>query len=273
MTQARAMFEAGQLDEAIAELAREIKAQPTETGLRSFLFELLCFAGQWERAEKQLDVIAGQSARSEAGVRVYRNNIKAERARQALRTEGGEPHFLTEPPAYVDLLLDAVGCLRESRLKDASELLSRVEEQRPALAGTLDGRRFEDFKDYDDMTGPVLELIMHDKYAWLPFEQVRSIEITPPKNLRDLLWATARIETTDGLRAEVFLPVLYPGTSEHSDPQVKLGRVTDWRGEDERLYLAAGARLLLVDAEDIALLEMRSIEFEDVTADDSSTPA
>src|SRR5580765_6175279 len=108
MKQAKELFAAGKLDEAIAELLSEVKANPNDVARRTFLFELSCFAGDWERAERQLDVIGHQSAQAELGVMVYRSNIKAEQERRRVFAEGIQPHFLQEPPAYVDLHVAAL---------------------------------------------------------------------------------------------------------------------------------------------------------------------
>jgi type VI secretion system protein ImpE len=267
MTQAEALFKAGQLGAAIAELTREVKARPADERARTFLFELLCFAGEWERAEKQLEVIGHQQAQAEAGTLVYRNNIEAERARQRFRAGGGEPHFLSEPPAYVDLLIDAARCLHEGRFGDARALFDRVEEERPALSGEINGRRFGDFRDFDDATAPVLELFVKDKYTWLPFEQVLRIEVEAPARLRDLLWAPTRIESTDGVLGEVFLPVLYAGTNLDADEMVRLGRVTDRRPAAEGVHLAVGAHLFVTDGDDEELLGVRSLVFDAAQAE------
>jgi len=50
------LLRAGQLDEAIASLGVELRGNPADVQRRTFLFELLCFAGEHDRAEKQLDV-------------------------------------------------------------------------------------------------------------------------------------------------------------------------------------------------------------------------
>ena len=55
---AKQLFESGQLSEAISSLTSQIKSNPTDIGFRTFLFELLCFNGDWDRAVKQLDVIS-----------------------------------------------------------------------------------------------------------------------------------------------------------------------------------------------------------------------
>lgn len=273
MTRAKALFEAGELGAAIEELVREVKSNAGDTARRTFLFELLCFAGDWERAEKQLDVIGHQSAQAEIGVQVYRNNIRAERDRRRLFSDGLQPHFLSEPPAYVDFLLAAVNRLREGNTAEARDLLDRTEAERPALSGQFNDRPFEDFRDYDDRVGPVLELIVRDKYTWLPFEHIRRIDVAAPKQLRDLMWSSARVESNDGTIGQVFLPVLYTGSSEHPNDQVKLGRMTDWKQLGEDLYLAAGLRLFLIDGEEKTILEVRSMEFGVIPAGVRSAPA
>jgi len=273
MPTAKELFDAGDLKGAIEEVTREVKSSPTEIRKRIFLFELLCFAGDFDRAERQLDVIGHQSMQAEVGVLVYRNNIKAERDRRRLFSDGLQPHFLSEPPAYVDLCMDAINRLREGNLAEARQTLNKAEEERPALTGKFNGQPFLDFRDYNDLVGPMLELIVADRYTWLPFEQIRRIDIAPPRQLRDLMWASARIEATDGTVGEVYIPALYAGSSEHDNDQVKLGRMTDWKKLSEDLFLAAGLRLFLVDEEDKALFEARSIEIDPVTSESLSAPS
>lgn len=264
MMLAKELFQAGKLDEAIEELLREVKANPSDEARRTFLFELSCFVGDWERAERQLDVIGHQSAQAELGVMVYRANMKAERERHRVFGEGAPPHFLREPPAYVDLHVAALGQICRGELAEARATLDRAEEERPAIAGKFDGQDFQDFRDYDDRLGPVLELIVKDKYAWLPFEQIKRLEISPPKQLRDMLWANARVEALDGTVGEVYVPALYPGSSDSDNDQAKLGRMTDWRPVSEDLYTAIGQRLFLVDGQDKSLFEAKAVEFSGV---------
>ena len=261
MNRAQELHQAGQLGAAIQELISEVKANPNNISGRTFLFELLCFAGEWNRAEKQLDVIGHQNATAEAGVQVYRHNITAERDRRRLFTEGLQPHFLAEPPAYVDLHLEAINHLRAGHFAQARETLDRAEEERPALAGMLNDRLFQDFRDYDDLLGPVLEIIVGDKYTWLPFDQISVIEIPAPTQLRDLIWATATIETA-GRQLKAFLPTLYVNSNEFPDDRVKLGRMTDWKQVGDELYLGAGLHLFAVDGEEVPILEVRSIAFD-----------
>jgi type VI secretion system protein ImpE len=261
MATPRELYQAGQLSAATEALTVEVRANPTDGPRRIFLFELLSFAGEWDRAEKQIDVL-GQAGPNEAlAVQVYKANIQAERARERLFSEGLHPHFLNEPPPYVDRHLLAINRIREGNFAEARVLLDGAEDERPALSGTLNGRPFADFRDCDDVIGPVLELIVKDKYTWLPFEQIRRMEISPPSKLRDLVWARAKVEALDGTVGDVYVPSLYEGTRRNADDQLRLGRMTAWVPLAEDLSRGAGLKTFQVDENDVALFEARQVEF------------
>jgi type VI secretion system protein ImpE len=256
------LIRVGDLAAATQEATQQVRNHPTDLKARTSLFELLCLAGEFDRAEKQLDVLEQQREKSDLGVQVYRNCVRAERQRHRFYADGVQPHFLNEPPAYVDLHLEAVRHIKDGRVVDARRVLDRAEEERQALSGRRDEKPFQDFRDWDDLTAPVLEVFVHDKFTWLPFEQIRRLEILPPKQLRDMIWATARIESLSGTKGEVILPALYHGTAQDPNDQVRLGRMTEWRQIGENLYHAVGLRIFLVDDEDQSLFETKTIEFD-----------
>lgn len=262
MMKAKELFDAGHLSAAIEQLNQEVRSYPTDPQRRTFLFELLCFAGEYQRAERQLEALGHQGATAEVGAQVYRNILAAEEARRRLFSEGLRPVFLLPPPPYVHLHLEAVNRLRENRPDEAKSLLDQSERSRPRLKGRVDGRPFLDFRDSDDLMGPFLEVIVHHNYIWLPFEQITHLQISPPKRLRDLIWIPANLESLSGPIGEVFLPVLYPGSSAHPDDQVRLGRMTDWKDVGEGMALGVGQRLFLVDDEERSMLEVREVEIE-----------
>ncbi len=257
----RELYQAGQLQAATQAQTAEVRANPADGPMRIFLFELLAFAGDWERARKQIEVL-GQAGPNEAlAVQVYLANIEAERSRERLFSEGLHPHFLNEPPAYVDRHLEAINRIREGNFAEARALLDRAEEERPALPGTLNGRPFADFRDCDDVIGPVLELIVKDKYTWLPFEQIRRFEVAPPAKLRDLVWARAKVEALDGTVGDVYVPALYEGTCRTADDRLRLGRMTAWNPLSDELSRGAGLKTFQAGDDDVALFEARLVEF------------
>lgn len=274
MATAQELFKQGELTAAISQVISEVKARPTDTSARTFLFELLCCAGEFDRAEKQLDVVATQSVQTELGVLAYRNCLKAERERRLLWSQGTQPHFLMEPPAYIDLHLEAISAVRAGNLSEARALLDQAEDQRPALPGDCDGVAFYDWRDVDDFVAPVLEAVVKDQYVWIPYEQIRSIEIGKPEHLRDLLYTPARIETTDNTHGQFFILSLYAGTSEATNDFVRLARRTEAQAYNDELARSAGARELMVGDEDKLIYEVQSVAFavsqEAATDDDNN---
>src|SRR5262245_15893865 len=90
-------YRAGHPQEAMAAATAEVKSRPTDTAQRGFLCELLCFAGDLERADRQLDVLGQQDPEALVGISALRQVVRAEQARQQFFTEGRLPEFLDAP--------------------------------------------------------------------------------------------------------------------------------------------------------------------------------
>ena len=92
-----ALFQAGRLSDTIQALGTGLRNDPTDVRQRTFLFELLCFAGEYDRAEKHLDLIAGGSREAELGAWLYRTALHAERIRQEMFRKVSGFTGVTEP--------------------------------------------------------------------------------------------------------------------------------------------------------------------------------
>jgi len=68
---ARELYQAGKLDAATQALMAELRDNPGDAKRRTFLFELLCFAGEYDRAEKHLNVLAGGGMEAATGALLY----------------------------------------------------------------------------------------------------------------------------------------------------------------------------------------------------------
>ncbi len=257
--EAKEMVRSGSLQAAIERVTHAVKGNPADGMVRTFLFELLCFAGDWDRAEKQLDVIGHQDVKAEIGVLTYRNLIAAEKARRRVFRQGVQPHFLQEPPSYVDLQLRALLERRQGLTEAAAKTLDDAMAQWPKLGGRINDRPFEEFRDADDKVGPVLEVLVRDQYVWLPLEQVTHVELQAPKRLRDMLWVEAKIEAKSHTLAQVFVPALYVCSNEQSDERVKLGRMTDWLALGHDRFEGVGQRVFWVDGSDQSILGLRDV--------------
>ena len=130
MNEAKTQLDAGDLSGAVESALASVKANPTDIRARTFLFELSCFTGDWERAERQLDVIGHQSTTAMVGALIYRQCIEAERKRAGFFSDSLKPEFLATPPDHVYGLLTANNRLREGNAAEARELLDKRKNNR-----------------------------------------------------------------------------------------------------------------------------------------------
>jgi type VI secretion system protein ImpE len=234
---ANELYRAGKLDEAIQTLGASLRDNPTDSQRRTFLFELLCFAGEYERAEKQLDALAQGGTSAQLGAFRYQGAIRAERARAELFRNGSYP---------------------------------RISAAR-TVSGTLNGEPFSALADADPRIGARLEIFAGGQYVMVPFEQLASVRMELPKRLRDLLWAPAIVRPAPGYRGpelgEVLLPALAPLSAQHDDREVRLGRVTAWEEFADGEQAPIGQKLLLVDDEEFPILEVRELEIATAPTD------
>lgn len=256
------LFHAGKLDEAIAAQVEEVRGNPTDANRRLFLCELLCFTGDLERADKQLDALGHQDPKALPWVAAFRHLIRAEQARQDFYASGRLPEFLGRPEGSTRLQVEASIRVREGSTAEAGEILERAEAERVKPSGTCNDVAFTDFRDLDDLISGVLEVLTSaGKYYWIPLEMVESIEFREPERARDLIWRPTHLIVRDGPDGEVFLPVLYPGSAASTDPAIRLGRSTDWTGGEGEPVRGIGQRTFLAGEEAVPILEIQSVEF------------
>ncbi len=227
----RQLFDAGKLNAAIEALGGELRENPTDAQRRTFLFELLCFAGNYDRAEKQLDVLSSGGMEAGMCALLYRSALHAERLRTEMFRKQSFP------------------------LETGAE---------GNLSGSLNGKAFTSIEDGDPRIGGRLEVFAAGQYMWLPWEHVASLRIEAPKRLRDLLWTPAILTTSEAFRGqelgEILLPALTPLAFDSPDEDVRLGRATDWVELADGGFAPTGQKMLLVDDEQVPLLSIRELE-------------
>jgi type VI secretion system protein ImpE len=241
---AKELFEAGDVRDAIAALGATLRSNPTDARSRTFLFELLCFSGEYDRAEKQLGVLAQGTKESEMGAILYYSALHAERSRHEL--------------------------FRKQEFPTA--------EAAPSPKGTLNGKPFDSIRDADPQIGSRLEVYAAGAYLWIPFQHIASIQVQRPAKLRDTLWTQAFVVTAASFQGtdigEVIIPAVYPFSWKGEDQEVWLGRATQWAADDEGHEFPVGHKTFLVDGEEIPLVDIESIEFslpEGATVDNATS--
>jgi type VI secretion system protein ImpE len=262
MSNATELYKAGKLPEAVAAALEAVKAAPADRGKRFFLAELLVFSGDLERADKQLDVLFKPDAQDLPMVTLFRQLIRAETARREFYTQGRVPEFLKPPSDCVKLHLEASINVREGKLAEAAALIAKAEDSRPRVAGTCDDKPFDEIRDLDDLTAPVIEVLTaNGTYYHIPWESIELIEFHAPERARDLYWRPAHMVVTEGPDGIVYVPALYHGSHAEVDNAFKLGRGTDYRGGDGTPFRGTGQRELMVGEDALPILGIREIEF------------
>ena len=140
MIKAKDLFNAGRVSEAVSALGSWLRDHPDDIPQRTFLFELLCFAGQYDRAEKQLSVLSQGDKGTQLGATLYYAALHAERNRNEL--------FRTETFPKTEASAD--------------------------ISGTLNGKPFTSFRDADPDVGARLEVYAAGAYLWIPFRHIVS---------------------------------------------------------------------------------------------------
>lgn len=227
----RQLFDAGKLQAAIEALGGELRENPADAQRRTFLFELLCFAGNYDRAEKQLDVLSSSGPEAGMGALLYRSALHAERLRAEMFHNRTFP-LDTSPAA--------------------------------GISGTLNGKEFSSLEDGDPRIGARLEVFAAGQYVWIPWQHVASLKLEAPKRLRDLLWTPAVLRTSEDFRGqelgEILLPSLAPLSPESAEDEIRLGRATDWIDLPDGGFAPVGQKMLLIDGEPVPLLSIRELE-------------
>ncbi len=257
------IFQAGNLTDAIAAATDAVRNKPSDVKARSLLSELLCFAGEFERADKQLDAALQTDPQTMTGVSLLKHLIRSELSRREVFRQGRVPDFLAMPTDAQSKRLEALLCLRAGQYSDAGRLTEAAAALDGELSGEVNGTAFQDFRDLDDLLGPTLEVYTATgKYYWIGFEQIVSLEFSPVTHLSDMLWRAAAIETAGDVSGRVHVPALYEGSEKSADQRIRIGRSTEWvQAGPSAPTQGAGQREFLVGDEVMSIMEISKLEF------------
>ncbi len=244
MQRAQELYREGKLTEAISQLQAVLRDKPTDKRARTFLFELLCFAGEFDRARKQLGVLAEETQQTKLGVSFYLAALSAETDRQAW-------YQLPAPPVIGSAGGDsAVGSADGG-----------------TVSGVCDGVSFTGIHDLDPRLGGSLEFLTAGKYHRIAFRNLARLEFSPTVRARDAYWRVATLEFSAAMGSNeldsILVPVLYPQTYLFEDDQTRLGRTTDFALSGGGEEIPCGQRILLIGGREVPLLEITSITFDD----------
>jgi type VI secretion system protein ImpE len=252
----------GNPDAELARLENEIRGNPGDVRLRTYLFQLLALRGRWDRALSQLQMTAQLSKAAIPMAQAYREAIRCEVYRAEVFAGRRQPSIFGEPPAWAGGLVESLRLLAQGNVAEASAMRSEALEAAPTTPGRIGDTAFEWIADADSRLGPMCEAIIDGKYVWVPFTALSGVKIEPPTDLRDLVWASGQLAFTNGGGTVALLPTRYPGSEASDDPAIFLARKTVWEERDPETFVGLGQRLWATDQGEFALLDGRDIALD-----------
>ena len=250
----------GDINVALQQLQEQVKKQPANPELRVFLFQLLCVQGQWERALTQLNVAAELDDSTLAMVSMYRQVIACEQFREQVFLGNKEPVIFGKPGEWLALLIQALKLTAQGEYAKSQELRSQAFDAAAVTSGMIDEQAFEWFADSDPRLGPIMEAIVEGRYLWVPIENLKSIVIDEPTDLRDMVWLPAHFTWNNGGESYGLIPSRYPLSYQH-DSLLALSRKTQWHDCGEDLFLGVGQKIWATQSNEYSVMDVRSIQF------------
>lgn len=244
---------------ALAQLQEQVRAHPADARLRTFLFQLLCVLGQWDRALNQLTVASTLDAAALPMAQTYGEAVRCEAVRRLVFDGRKSPMVFGEPEQWLALLIESLLRAGQGEANHAEDLRKRAFEDAEASSGDLDGTPFEWISDADSRLGPVLEAVINGRYYWLPFARLRRMTLEAPADLRDVVWMPAHLELENGGEAVALIPTRYAGSETSSDGLILLARKTLWQEVAADVHHGLGQRVLTTDAGEVALMDARTL--------------
>ena len=259
MGRSEELFRTGNLAATLQELQNEVRQHPADVKRRIFLAQLLMVLGQWDRAVTQLNVIGEMDSAALPMARAYRSAIECELLRAQVFAGLKSPLIFGDPEPLIAHLVSALKVAGGGASAEAAALRAAALESAPATAGELNGKDFEWLADADTRLGPVFEVLLNGAYYWVPAHRVAAIAIETPADARDLVWLPAQFTWTNAGEAFGFIPTRYPGSEASADDAIRLSRKTEWIDAGGGGWSGLGQRLLTTDADEVGLLEVRSL--------------
>jgi len=261
MKTAKEYFEQGDLNEALKTMSQELTEKPSDISKRAFYIELLCINGDYEKADRQLDIMTTLDPSSVLVIGKWRQLIRAAQARKDVYLDGAIPEVIDTPTERIKALLETQLALREGDEEKVTLTTRDLEDSRLPYTAIVNGNTVNDIRDIDDSCAGILEVLgTNGNYYWVDFSQIKLLEFTPPERPIDLIWRKAEIVLNNGTEGEVYIPSIYITAKDNAS---KLGRKTEW-DETSGMVHGIGQRSWLSGEEALSIMELEKVVFTNI---------
>ena len=264
LTQLSTLLQDQSLEQALAHIENLIRQNPSNVAHRMALFQILLITGAWERALKQLQTCVKLQPDLAAIATTYGDLIRAEHQRENVFLGKSQAHFYSDPPIWLSEMAQALQHQNQNEYELAdqcrSEALSKAPDTPCTLHHAEETTTLPWITDMDTRIGPVMEVMLHGRYFWIPLSDIKSIQFAPLTDLRDLVWIMAEIEFKNAEPIHAFIPTRYPFThlSEQSNQLVK---TTQWQHISNTCFAGLGQRSWMSEQTEHPILQCKRIDF------------
>ncbi|MFB6324842.1 type VI secretion system accessory protein TagJ [Pantoea deleyi] len=263
------------IGETLAEVTRQIQASPADADLRAAFVQLLCLAGNWSRAQTQLQSWLALSPQAQPTVNLLQQAIAGEQQREAVLRGDAAPVLPGSAWTWCDTLLAALKADAAGEVARGQALRVEALDLAAANPGTITQQdqptAFSWLMDGDSRFGPVCEVINQGRYYWLPFAAIREMQFQAPASVTDLVWRHTRIQLIDGSEQVCQIPARYSLRAE-TDERFLRASATEWLplGDSSDQFIGQGQKMWISDSAEFSLLNLQQAVFDEAgTADES----
>lgn len=263
------------IGETLAEVTRQIQASPADADLRAAFVQLLCLAGNWSRAQTQLQSWLALSPQAQPTVNLLQQAIAGEQQREAVLRGDAAPVLPGSAWTWCDTLLAALKADAAGEVARGQALRVEALDLAAANPGTITQQdqptAFSWLMDGDSRFGPVCEVINQGRYYWLPFAAIREMQFQAPASVTDLVWRHTRIQLIDGSEQVCQIPARYPLRAE-TDERFLRASATEWLplGDSSDQFIGQGQKMWLSDSAEFSLLNLQQAVFDEAGSADES---
>lgn len=238
------------LTKAVEQLNNILKKEPDNRQSRGELIDILCILGEYERADKQLDMIAKQGPENMVKTMALRYLLRAAQARADFFQENRIPMFAIEPNELATKQL-------KFNTEKKPKLLADINKITENLQITINGKDYVGFRDLDDRTAGCFELLsFNGNYYLVPFDIVTDITFYAKKSLIDLAWPQVHVRFNNEAEQDFIMPAIY--YNKNANEEMLIGRSTDWQ-EKQNINIGMGQKMFLCGDESITTLEIKTL--------------
>jgi len=260
MSEKKLLF-SGTIAGSLEDLKEKIRKAPARPELRTYLFQLLCVIGDYDRAMTQLNVAADMDEENKLMAQACGPLLNCEVLRQEIFNGQHSPLVFGEPEEWMGLMIQALMLDGKKGHKAAKDIRNKAIELAEPISGEINTEPFEWLADADSRLGPVLEIIVEGRYYLTAMSNIKKIEIAEPRDLRDVIWLPVSVVWKNDGQSVGFIPTRYQGSVETQEDEVLLGKKTIWKEVYKDVFFGQGQRMLATESKDYPIMDVREINF------------